>query len=276
MTTPRAHILSVPQWAIDLGLMLAVGVFFGFLGPFGSDRASLSLRLMYWITVMPAGGVCVILAEHGVRWIRPHLRSAVGQVILVAALAALPQSIIVLICERVIFGLTYNDFASVWSQASALAGLYGSVILVMLAMVPLIRLVRAYIRTRAHNGSAPRRTMDEPTPTRSERPVFLDRLDGPAAAETILALQAEDHYVRVHLPQGSQLVLIRLADAMAEMVPVEGYQTHRSWWVAKAAIQSGEFKRGTGRILLTTGLQAPVSRTHAPALRDAGVLPSHR
>lgn len=63
---------------------------------------------------------------------------------------------------------------------------------------------------------------------------------------------------------------MRLSDAVAELEGLEGAQTHRSWWVAKAAVT--EIRRGDGRARLTlkNGVTVPVSRTHARVLREAG------
>ena len=66
------------------------------------------------------------------------------------------------------------------------------------------------------------------------------------------------------------MILLRLSDAIAELDGLEGAQTHRSWWVARAAI--ADAKRGDGRavIALPDGAEAPVSRTHVKTLRAAG------
>jgi DNA-binding LytR/AlgR family response regulator len=63
---------------------------------------------------------------------------------------------------------------------------------------------------------------------------------------------------------------MRLADALAELEGLEGAQVHRSWWVARAAVTGA--RRGEGRATLTlkNGALAPVSRTYARALREAG------
>jgi DNA-binding LytR/AlgR family response regulator len=63
---------------------------------------------------------------------------------------------------------------------------------------------------------------------------------------------------------------MRLADAIVELAGIEGAQTHRSWWVAKAAIESA--KRADGRLvlLLKDGIEAPVSRPNVKALRESG------
>jgi DNA-binding LytR/AlgR family response regulator len=87
---------------------------------------------------------------------------------------------------------------------------------------------------------------------------------------SIRAVQAEDHYLRIHTDRGSDLILMRLSDALDELEGLEGSQTHRSWWVARDAVR--EVARGDGRATLTLdgGLTAPVSRRYARALREAG------
>lgn len=89
----------------------------------------------------------------------------------------------------------------------------------------------------------------------------------------ILALESEDHYVRVHGPIRSELILVRLRDAISEMDDVEGTQVHRSWWVAASAVASATL---SGRILeieLTNGLRVPVARDSIARLRASGFLP---
>jgi DNA-binding LytR/AlgR family response regulator len=86
----------------------------------------------------------------------------------------------------------------------------------------------------------------------------------------VWAVEAEDHYLRLHTSKGQDLILLRLSDAVAELEGVEGAQTHRSWWVAKAAVRDA--RRGDGRATLTlaNGVEAPVSRAYARTLREAG------
>jgi hypothetical protein len=99
---------------------------------------------------------------------------------------------------------------------------------------------------------------------------FPDRLPMKLRGAAIRAVQAEDHYLRIHTDRGSDLILMRLADALEELEGLEGAQTHRSWWVAREAVR--DVARGDGRATLSLdgGLTAPVSRRYARALRDAG------
>ncbi len=99
---------------------------------------------------------------------------------------------------------------------------------------------------------------------------LLDKLPPRLQRASLLALQAEDHYLRVHTGAGDAMILMRLSDAMAAVEALDGRQTHRSWWVARGAVDS--VSRGDGRATLTlsNGVLVPVSRTHAPGLRESG------
>jgi hypothetical protein len=88
----------------------------------------------------------------------------------------------------------------------------------------------------------------------------------------VLALQAEDHYVRVHTAAGSTLLLMRLADAIAELDGLEGERVHRSWWVARSAVTAGRPEGRRMTLTLANGVEAPVTREAAPRLRRAGWL----
>jgi DNA-binding LytR/AlgR family response regulator len=143
--------------------------------------------------------------------------------------------------------------------ASVLPSAFGST-LVMTALAFLVR--RPATRTRA---AAPNADGSSAPP-----PKFLARLPDKLQGAEIYAVEAEDHYLRLHTSLGQDLILLRLADAIAELDGLEGAQTHRSWWVARAAV--AEVERGDGRATLTLkdGAEVPVSRGFAKQLRSAG------
>jgi DNA-binding LytR/AlgR family response regulator len=104
-----------------------------------------------------------------------------------------------------------------------------------------------------------------------EEPRFLDRLPK-GLGRDLLALEMEDHYVRAHMAAGSALVLMRMRDAVAELDGMDGLQVHRSWWVARAAVE-GTVQDGRNiRLRLKNGIEAPVARANQLALRDSGWL----
>lgn len=108
--------------------------------------------------------------------------------------------------------------------------------------------------------------------TTPDVPPLLDRLPfGKRGA--LVALSAEDHYVRVRTTKGEELVLMRLSDAIREAAPTAGLRVHRSHWVALDGIASANRKGDRTVLSLTHGDDIPASRSYGPALRDAGILP---
>jgi hypothetical protein len=96
----------------------------------------------------------------------------------------------------------------------------------------------------------------------------------PAFEGDILALESEDHYVRVHGMRGSELLHMRLRDAIAEMDGHPGEQIHRSWWVARGAVTEVQ-ARGRGcEVHLANGERAPVARDSVDRLTRSQFLPA--
>jgi DNA-binding LytR/AlgR family response regulator len=58
----------------------------------------------------------------------------------------------------------------------------------------------------------------------------------PRLGQGAIALRMEDHDVRVSTDRGGALVLMRMADAVAEVSAIAGLRTHRSWWLARSAV----------------------------------------
>jgi hypothetical protein len=138
--------------------------------------------------------------------------------------------------------------------------IYGSVLVICVAMTAIMILVNWPGRVT----HAP--PEDAPAPAIR----FMERLPAKLKGAVIYAVSAEDHYLRLHTSKGSDLILMRLSDAISELEGVEGAQTHRSWWVAKDAVESA--RRDGDRMTLTLkgGGEAPVSRPNIRPLREAG------
>ena len=62
--------------------------------------------------------------------------------------------------------------------------------------------------------------------------------------------------------KGEHLLLMRFKDALTKLESYDGFQTHRSWWVAKDAVASSK-KEGRKLILvMSNGTEVPVSQTY--------------
>lgn len=235
-----------------LGVALAVGVVLALTEAFGMTGTSLTFRLSYWLPLMLVGALWGHLCS---QLVERHIDMDRRPWLTVAALTAVmsgPLSVLVWLVTTRFF----DDDQSV--TLARLPDFLGPVAIVTATVSVLtVFLGRTPVQTHAAaRGARPAR--------------FLDRLPPRLRGGVIRAVQSEDHYLRIHTDRGSDLVLMRLSDALAELEGLEGAQTHRSWWVAKDAVRG--VSRGDGRATLTLegGLEAPVSRRYARALRAAG------
>ena len=90
----------------------------------------------------------------------------------------------------------------------------------------------------------------------------------------MISLHAEDHYVRVETVNGSELILMRLADAIQLAQPIKGVQVHRSHWVALDQVTGYDKTDGTWTVILTNGRCVPVSRGYRADAITAGIIPA--
>lgn len=110
-----------------------------------------------------------------------------------------------------------------------------------------------------------------PEPETPRLPRLLQRLDV-ADPGALWSISVRDHYVDVQTSVGTNSLLMRLSDAMAETDPVEGAQIHRSHWVAWAAVEGVERDGTKLFVVLTGGARLPVSKNHREKLVLRGLL----
>ena len=125
-----------------------------------------------------------------------------------------------------------------------------------------------WLARRDEDRTARRAFTRPPAPAADGRPALARRLTPGHGA--IYALSREDHYVRVHAEGGQTLLLMRMADAVAAVDGLDGAQVHRSWWVARSAVERCERRGRRFWLLLPGGLPAPVARDRVKALLAEG------
>jgi hypothetical protein len=233
------------------GLVVAVvaGLFLTFSGAFSTDEAPLPPRLGFWMLMMIVGyawgSFIARLFFRGGRW---RTGSAWSDGAVTSVVMSAPLTLVVWAATRALLG---SDI-----PPAGLPGLFASVLLVSAPLTAINMLIET--RRAAVTSASP------------EPPKFLERLPLKLRGAEVWAVEAEDHYLRLHTSRGQDLILLRLADAVAELQGIEGLQVHRSWWVARDAITDA--RRGDGRATLTLkdGAEVPVSRTYAGLLRERG------
>lgn len=264
--------------ALSVGIAAALAL--SAVGAMGTDIVPLLPRTGYWMIVMLTGAALGSGIGFAVRQWGRLAHRVLGQVLTIALLVAIPLTLVVCAAGMVILDQPEPT-------PDSLATLFGIVLAFSVVMTALTGNARS---SRPPEPWGERHAMPavplpadrEPhgvdaaaapagaTADTSARPALMDRLPPRLATARLLALEAEDHYLRVHTDAGSALILMRLSDAIAETGCVEGARCHRSWWAARWAVESAS-RRGTAAALrLNGGLDVPVSRSHLPGLRAAG------
>ena len=269
--SPRHALLR--RILIDLAGMTAIGVFLALIGPFGSIAAPLPERLVTWIGFAWIGYACYRPMQSVVDWGERTLAlPRWGLLAATSAVATAPMTLAVLAVNNLSAG-TWR-----WPGLEALMGTYFSVLVIGGAVTLLFNLVQARphpvvvtVPVPVPPPAPPAAVAPPPEPAPAPSPLpnpLYDQLP-PELGSDIIALEMEDHYVRVHTALGSALVLMRLRDAMVLVAETEGMQVHRSWWVARGAVEDVLRDGRNVRLKLARGLEAPVARAKTVELRDA-------
>ena len=216
---------TLREWVIELVVLIAIGVALAALGPFGSFViGGFGARLAYWVPAALIGYAIfrpITLAALMIarRLDLPELGAAmVGTLV-----AAIPATLAI-----AFFGGFRPGPHPHFEQLFTLyvnVGLIGALVMALFVLLGRATALPAAIPAAS--------TASESAPP---RPPFLDRLP-PAWADRLVALEMEDHYVRAHGPDASALILLRMRDAEAELAGIDGLRIHRSWWVARNAVE---------------------------------------
>ncbi len=241
------------QWAIDLAILIAMGLLMGFMGPFDSEHRPALLLYGYWLICIVGGGVIGIVLDHGLSRSIPGVWWRVGAVSL---LMTPPVTLLVLVAQVALMEQPFG-----WSPWLNLLWQVWPIVLAVMA-------VRALVWRRLPVRVETRTVVAAPLP--EAEAAFRRRLSAKRRTARLIAVEAHDHYLKVHTDAGEELITLRFADALAELALAHGWRVHRSWWVAADAVEAVRWRKGAGEIQLAGGLIAPVSRSHAPLLREAG------
>lgn len=245
---PGFPILPIAGFAAAM-LMIIVGAF-------GTGQMPLAMRAGFWGVLLGWNILkwqiwFALLVHRPTDWPRA---SAIGALVL-----NLPLPFEIALSLR-LFGIVDTPgLAQTWVQALAIS------------MVVFLVLIIAGIRRRA-----------EPVPTPAAAPPVIAPdgllaragITDPAALQ---AIEAEDHYCRLHLAGGrSLLVLHRFGDALKEVANLDGAQVHRGAWVSARDVAGAERDGRRWLLLLADGARIPVSARFTKIVRARGWLRHRR
>lgn len=228
--------------------MLGLGVILGISGPFDTYTVmGVVPRMMYWTFVVVltycTGSLVSTLIHRALNKRSIWLALVVSTVAIGTVITGLLSLI-----NLGVFGINPKgvpDFFSLWA---------------------IVTLISAVVEIGLFVLRDPERSQATPSVPLMERLPFEKR-------GALVALSAEDHYVNVTTDRGSELILLRLSDAIKEVGPTQGLQIHRSHWVALDQIRAVERLGERGEVVLVDETKRPISRGFMPAVRQAGLLP---
>lgn len=244
----------------SLSLAVFAALFLTLAGGFGSSAMPPPARLGYWLLIMLTATLFAIGALVGVRAFDRLAPRSWSEALIVSLCTAVPTTLLVLGADA-----TFLDDRRTPGSAA-----------ILFVIVLVVSVVMTWLNFHFESLKIARRELDagpasDQVGAQGAEPArILSRLPQHMRHGTVHALQAEDHYLRVHCDSGSALILMRLADGIEEVAPIEGLQTHRSWWVARSAVRSIDRSGGKATLRLKGGIQVPVSRTRARDLREKG------
>lgn len=271
---------SVRRRAVrSLAIGVAAAVVMAYLGALGTGSAPFLHRLAYWATVILPGSVIGLAVYEMVRsWGRLADRRVI-EIAVIAFLVSVPHSFMVIVASALFFGLSAIT-------PELVLNFWLAVLVVSLVLTAINHLAASERAGAVQPPLAPRPAADPAFPA-APAVAALAGDDGPAALLTppgpiaeklpprlrgarLIAMSAEDHYLRIHTEAGSDLVLMRLSDACALLPDEAGARVHRGWWVAKNAVEGRTRLSGKLTLTLIGGLRVPVSRAMQATLREQG------
>jgi hypothetical protein len=269
--SPNAHLLRARALR-GLAIGLAAAVVLAVLGAMNTGEAPFGYRLLYWASVILPGSllgfaVQTVVGAWGAfaerRWI---------EIVVVSLLVTVPHTFMVIVATALFFGL-----GSITPGVVVFFGL--TVLMVALVLTTINFLAGAPAAEPVLAPAAPAPT--PPPPAAEPQPeaapslpalpdLLAEKLPIRLRQARLIAIAAEDHYLRVHTDAGSDLVLMRMTDACALLPEGAGARVHRSWWAARGAVEALARREGKAELTLQGGLTVPVSRAMQASLREQG------
>ena len=220
-------------------------------GPFRTmEIMSFWERTVYWSVIATVSYFCAVgFAAPIYVLLHPRITNWKINSLISGIVAGIPVAAFVLLANAYVFNVGYGNLSGYTELA------FGCIVV-------------AAVGTFLHQfvNLDFRRLEPEPGKHAGIAAPILKRLDPHIRAE-VVSLQAQGHYVEVTTLRGTQLLLMRLKDAIAELERDCGSQVHRSWWVRRQSVQAA--RRSNGRVVLTLkdGREVPVSRHNLTDIR---------
>ncbi|WP_175483224.1 LytTR family DNA-binding domain-containing protein [Salinihabitans flavidus] len=236
-------------------------------GPFGTFwDFGFWERLTYWSIMLAGPGVFIhVCTGYLFGLAGQNLLSKSAFVLLGSALGAIPGAAVVIFSNAQFrdHGIDASLFPQFWFYVTMIGTMITGVQYLAPAMIE--RRLRSEMRGGDAAGVRPDALLSPPAnvdDTPGALPRLYHRLRPNVREGRIISLSMQDHYVAVTTETGTELILMRLSDAIDLLDGHPGARTHRSHWAAQAFAQSLSRDGRRHLLHLSDGRSLPVSASY--------------
>jgi hypothetical protein len=254
-------------WKYFLGVSVALGVVFAALGPEGtSDRGILPALLQWLAQAMIPMALCIAahLALHRAAAfdrLNPWAKLLASGVLGAVLFSPLAYGIDLLLGDWPAPG---GSHVAEWLDE--LGAVLVPVAFTWVAINAPFQLGYSFRREFAAAPAIPLEPPPPPQSTPPGEPFFLSLIPAERRGE-VLHMKSELHYLSVATTRGRSLILYTLRDAVRELPPDAGVQTHRSWWVNLAHAKDLRINGRLATLTMADGTKVPVSRSKVKTVK---------
>lgn len=252
-------------WKYFLGVSIALGILFASLGPEGTTERGVVPSLVQWLAqaIIPMA-LCIAaqLALHRSSpfdrlnpWLKLMFSGCVGALLF----SPVAYGIDLILGEPPAPGLSH---AAGWLEE------FGAVIVPVAFTWVAVNAPFQLGYSFRQGGNTASVTPPSPPPSAPiVEPFFLSLIPAPRRGE-VIHMKSELHYLSVATPRGLSLILYTLRDAIRELPPDTGVQTHRSHWANLAHVKAFETNGRLAKLTMSDGASVPVSRSKVKHLKN--------
>ncbi|UJF23386.1 LytTR family DNA-binding domain-containing protein [Shewanella sp. OMA3-2] len=254
----------------QLLVVVLIGLFIGFMRPFGMDQYTLFLSMSYWVFTCLCGYLIYMpLISVGHKYLAKSVTTPWHRVAISSLLASLVMSLIVPFIGWLFFDHTLQlNHHFLLALPNTLV--IGSIITFTSMLQNHLHHQKQQLELSKLVIEQSKKVIEQHQQSQDVNTIQIEQFMALLPLEKrgqLLCLEMDDHYLKVHTDKGQHMLLMRLKDALVQLEGFPGLQTHRSWWVANQAVVSVSKENRKMSLLLSNHLEVPVSRTFAEAVK---------
>lgn len=265
--SPVFRIGDPTPWKYFLGVSVALGILFAALGPEGTASRGAIPALLQWLAqAMIPMALCIAahLALHRAAAfdrLNPWLKLLASGLLGAVLFSPLAYGIDMLLGAGPVPG---GSHAVAWRDE--LGAVLVPVAFTWVAINAPFQLGYTFRREVDAVPAGPVEVPASPQPAPPAGPFFMSLLPAGQRGE-VLHLKSELHYLSVATTKGRSLILYTLRDAIRELPPDTGIQTHRSYWVNLAHAKAFKTNGRLATLTMSDGAKIPVSRSRIKVVK---------